>query len=208
MSDTQRNGEPRSAAVDRGWLSWLDSRLKIVSSIILTLGVIGGAVWGVVTRGCDIPMVASLCGPILPNSHALLSKPNAAIDPAEIQRRIAGAGIQLDPQLETVKLHVWRQSGVDDLAARLVVAGLSAKGFSVTDGITNLANANVDDKSPGKIWIKSILARKDLRETVRATIRQAYPEYSAKDIAVSDYDIPSEDAEAIKRAGEIQVDMF
>ena len=213
MVETQPGGDTGSPPEDRSALGRIDTRLKTVSSIIATLGAICAAVWGLVTWGCDLPLLARACSALAPVNDrpagpVSIPKPNNDALRAEVERQIAAAGIQRDPQLENVKLFVWRQPTVDDRIAQLTAAGLRAKGFTVTDLVTDLANVAVDDKSPGKIWIKSVAARKDLREIVRETILRAAPEQPAKDVAVSGLDIPSDDADKVKRAGEIQVDMF
>ena len=91
---------------------------------------------------------------------------------------------------------------------QLAVAALVAKVFRVREGMTDLSNVAVDDKSPGKVWIKSIAARSDLKDTVRDTLLRASPATPHKNVLASDADIPPNDPAAVARAGQIQVDMF
>jgi hypothetical protein len=216
MSDTPSGTGARSSVEPHGRLANFANWLKSVQGIVVTLVAIGAPVASMVMGGCGVALFAHACREVglvsvehsASDSIPTSSAEDAAARKQEVQRQIAAAGIQRDPRLEAVNLVVWRQASVDGRIAQLTVAGLGAKGFTVQDRITNLANVAVDDKSPGKIWIKSVAARKDLKEAVRDTILRADPALPAKDVAVSDLDIPSNDPAAVRRAGEIQVDMF
>jgi hypothetical protein len=58
------------------------------------------------------------------------------------------------------------------------------------------------------VWVKSTGGRKDMRPVARDAILKALKAAPYDRVKVSDIDLPDTNADATKRAGEVQVDVF
>jgi hypothetical protein len=211
MTETPSGSDAQSATEPQSSLGKAGSWLKSVQGIVLTSVSICTVLAGVVLKGCNLPLFAHVCAAIglvddknvKPEQNSQSS--DASLVPTQdIERQIAASGIQRDPQLESVRLYVQYLSTSDGRMVQLTIAGLRAKGFSVRDRHFDPGDVVVDDKSPGKIWIKSVAAQKNLKDTVRDTILRAAPTKPSNDVKVYGPDLSS----GVQRDNDIQVDIF
>jgi hypothetical protein len=195
-----------------GGASSIVSTLTSVQAILVVVGSLTGTAVLIAGNLCKLPLVSSVCSAPQPTPTPSPSATARTDAEADFDKRVAALNIQRDITLEGVNLKVYHQASKEDPLVEGVLVGLKAAGFSVdlnlNEAQLNLSNVQNVDQTPGMIAVKSIAARKALRPVVRAAILKAMPTMPYTRVKESDDDIPADDAAKVKRAGEIQVDVF
>jgi hypothetical protein len=190
----------------------LAASLANVQTVVLLVGAIVAACVPIAYNICKLPFVSSHCPATEDRSKRKPEPPARSDARAEIRKRIEALGIQRDTKLENVNLKVYHQRSIDNPVVEDVVAGLQAAGFNVgfnvNEAQVDLGNVVGVDRTPGMVWVKSTGGRKEMRPVARDAILKALKAAPYDRVKVSDIDLPDTNADATKRAGEVQVDVF